>query len=89
MGAPGWLSWLSIPLQLSPGHELTVLSDLNDLIVRGFSGHDLIVREFEAHVGLCADSLGPGAWFGSCVSLPLSLPLAHLHSVSVSLKNKH
>ena len=24
------------------------------------SGHDLTVHEFEPHVGLCADSAGPG-----------------------------
>ena len=36
------------------------------------SGHDLVVREFEPHLGLCADSAEP-AW--DPVSLPLSAPL--------------
>ena len=35
--------------------------------------HDLTVREFEPHLGLCADSSEPGARFGFCVSLSLSL----------------
>ena len=30
------------------------------------SGHDLTVRGFEPHVGLCADSSEPGACFGFC-----------------------
>ena len=41
------------------------------------SGHDLKAHELEPHVGLCADSLEPGACFGSvCVSLSLSLSLS-------------
>ena len=52
------------------------------------SGHDLTVPEFEPHVGLCADSLEAGAYFGFCVSLSLS-PLPHFHSVCLSLTNKH
>ena len=35
------------------------------------SGHDLTVGEFEPHVGLCADSSEPGAWFRFCVSIAL------------------
>ena len=35
------------------------------------SGHDLAVCGFEPHVGLCADSLEPGACFRFCVSLSL------------------
>ena len=35
------------------------------------SGHDLTVREFKPHVGLCADGSEPGACFGFCVSLSL------------------
>ena len=35
------------------------------------SGHDLAAREFEPHVGLCADSSEPGACFRFCVSLSL------------------
>ena len=46
------------------------LSQLN-VWLRLCSGHDLAVHEFEPHVGLCADSLEPGACFGFCVSLSL------------------
>ena len=35
------------------------------------SGHDLTVRGFEPHVGLCADSSERGACFRFCVSLSL------------------
>ena len=49
------------------------------------SGHDFTVREFQPHVGLCADSSEPRAYFGFCVC-PFSLTLR----VSLSLKiNKH
>ena len=44
---------------------------LSQLSVQLGSGHDLMVREFEPHVGLCADSLEPGACFGLCVSFSL------------------
>ena len=47
------------------------------------SGHDLAVREFEPHVGLCADSSEPGACFRFCVSLSLTLPV---HALSLSQK---
>ena len=40
--------------------------------------------EFKPRVGLCADSLEPGACFGFCVSLSLCPSPAH----SPSLKNK-
>ena len=50
------------------------------------SGHDLAVHGFEPRVGLCADSSEPGACFGFCVSLSLTLP--HSCSVSLCLKNK-
>ena len=50
------------------------------------SGHNLMVCEFEPHVGLWADSSEPGACFGFCVSLSLTLPRSC--SVSLSLKNK-
>ena len=33
------------------------------------SGHDLMVHQFEPHVGLCADNSQPAACFGFCVSL--------------------
>ena len=48
------------------------------------SGHDLVLRGFEPRVGLCADSSEPGACFGFCVSLSLTLP----HSCSVSKISK-
>ena len=48
------------------------------------SGHDLTVREFKPHVGLCADSSESGACFG--IHDSLSLPL-HTHALSLS-KNK-
>ena len=51
------------------------------------SGHDLTVREFEPHVGLCADSSEPGACFRFCVSL--SLCPSPAHALSLTLKNKH
>ena len=50
------------------------------------SGHDLVFREFEPHVRLCADSSEPGACFRFCVSLSLTLPRSC--SVSLCLKNK-
>ena len=49
-------------------------------------GHDLAVRGFEPHVGLCADSMEPGTCFRFCVSL--SLCSSPAHAVSLSLKNK-
>ena len=56
------------------------------------SGHDLVAREFEPHVGFCADSSEPGARFGF-LSPSLSAPPPHSHSVSPSLSpskiNKH
>ena len=48
--------------------------------------HDLAVRGFEPHVGLCADGSEPGACFGFCVSPSLSPSPAH--ALSLSLKNK-
>ena len=50
------------------------------------SGHDLLVCEFESHVGLCAASSEPGGCFRFCVSLSLSVPPPH--SCSVSHKHK-
>ena len=43
--------------------------------------HDVTVPEFESRVSLCADSSEP-AW--DSLSLPLSLPLLHLLSLSLS-----
>ena len=55
------------------------LAQLVEHLTLGFSsGHDLTVREFEPHVGLCVESVEP-AW--DSFSPPLSAP----HSVSVSL----
>ena len=51
------------------------------------SGRDLVVCEFEAHVGLCADSSEPGVCFRFCVS-PLSAPPMLMLCLSLSLNNK-
>ena len=55
------------------------------------SGRDLAVREFEPHVGLCADSSGPGACLGFRVSHSLcpSLGCVCACSLSLSLRNKN
>ena len=45
------------------------------------SGHDLVVREFEPCVGLCADSSEPGACFGFSLSLSLSLSQKSLNKL--------
>ena len=50
------------------------------------SGHDLMVREFEPRIGLCADSSEPGACFGFCVSLSLCPSPALSLSLSLSQK---
>ena len=51
----------------------------------GFSSdHDLTVSEFKPHIGLCADS-AETAWD---FSLPVSLPLPDLLSLSLCLSNK-
>ena len=47
------------------------------------SGHDLAVRGFKPHVGLCADGAEP-AWY----SLYPSLPLPRSQSLSLSLSQK-
>ena len=50
----------------------------------GFSsGRDLTDREFEPHVGLCADNLEPGGCFRFCVSLSLcSSPTCALSKIN-------
>ena len=48
--------------------------------------HNLMVHEFEPHIGLCADSSDPGACFGFCVSLSLCLSLHHSLSLCLSQK---
>ena len=52
------------------------------------SGHDLLVHEFEPRVGLCADSLEPGACFRFCVSLSLCISPTRTLSLSLKKKNK-
>ena len=52
------------------------------------SGHDLTVRGFKPGIGLCADSLEPGACFGFCVSFSLCSSPAHALSPSLSKINK-
>ena len=47
------------------------------------SGHDLVVSEFKALIGLCAGSAEP-AW--DILSLPLSLSLPLLCALFLSLK---
>ena len=78
-----WEIWTKIPhsfkinlLQGCLGGSVGWVSDLG-------SGHDLAVCEFKPCVGLCADSLDPGACFWFCVS-PLGPP-PHSRSVSLSL----
>ena len=46
------------------------------------SGHDLMVPEFEPHIRLCADSVGP-AW--DSVSPSLSFPSLLVHPLSKNL----
>ena len=46
------------------------------------------VRGVEPCVGLCADSSGPGACFGFCVSLSLCPSPSHTLSLSLSKVNK-
>ena len=55
------------------------------------SGHDLIVLEFESHIGLCADGSEPRACFGFCVFLSVSAPRHLVCSLSLSQKeiNEH
>ena len=48
------------------------------------SGHDLTVRGFEPHIGLCADSSEPGACFWFSVSFSLSAPPPFVHMLSLS-----
>ena len=53
------------------------------------TGHDLMVREFEARVRLCADSSEPGACFGFCVSLFLCpFPACALSLFLSNINNK-
>ena len=52
-------------------------------------GHDLTLRGFEPHGGLCADSSEPGGCFEFCFSLSLPLPYSHSVSLCLSKINKH
>ena len=45
------------------------------------SGHDLMVREFDPRIGLCADGSEPGACLRFCVSLSLCPSPAHALSL--------
>ena len=47
------------------------------------------VPEFKPFIGLCADGLEPGAYFGFCVSLSLWPSPAHTLSLFLSKINKH
>ena len=68
-----------VPYQGQLGGSVSEASDFG-------SGHDLVVCGFKPHVRLCADGSEPGAYFGFCVSLSLTLPRSC--SVSLCLKNK-
>ena len=50
------------------------------------SGHDLTIREVEPRLGLCANTVLTAGNLLGVLSLPLSLPLPCLHTVSLSLK---
>ena len=50
-------------------------------------GHDLVVRGFEPHIRLWADSSEPGACFTFCVSLSLSVPPPLVLCLSLSKIN--
>ena len=52
------------------------------------SGHDLVVPEFQPHLGLCAHSSEPGACFTFCVSFSLCPSPLHALSLFVSKINK-
>ena len=52
------------------------------------SGHALTVHWVQPRIGLCADSLEPGACFRFCVSLSLCPSPIHALSVSVPKINK-
>lgn len=49
------------------------------------SGHDLIVCEFEPHIGLCADSCGACLGLSITLSAPPQLTLYLAHSLTHSL----
>ena len=68
-------------------HTHTILGCLGGSVgkVSNFgSGHDLMVREFQPCVGLCADSSEPGACFGFCVFLFLCPSPAHALSLKMN-----
>ena len=49
------------------------------------SCHDLMIREFKPHIGLCVDSVDPGCGSNS-LSLSLSAPPTCVLSLSLSLQ---
>ena len=61
-----------------------MLQSVKPLTLDLSSGHNLMVREIEPHVGLCTEA---GSLFG-ILSLPLSLPLPCSSVLSLSLKIK-
>ena len=66
----------------APGRQgAWVAQSLKHLTLGFSSGHDLMVHEFEPHIGFCADSVEP-AWD----SLSPSLCPSPTCTVSVSLK---
>ena len=85
-------SWMSGPRDLpvygdridNLGHKKGALGRLGSSVGSASdfgSGHDLTVRGFEPHVGLCADSSEPGAASDS-VSFSVSPPLTLCLSLS-------
>ena len=74
------IPYFSCPLKCTVGGVPGWRSQLS---VRLQPGHDLVVREFEPHVGLWADGSEPGACFQFCVSLSLCPSPVHALSLSV------
>ena len=76
---------------LSPKYQLVPNQDKGAWVAQSVkhpsldlsSGHDLMVREFEPRIRLCADSAEP-AW--DSLTPSLSAPSPHALSLSVSLK---
>ena len=89
-GVGNW--WLGVSFSFKPSKKGSMLGCLGGSVGKASdfgSGHDLAVREFEPHVGLCADSSEPGACFGFCISLSLCSSPVHALALSLSKTNKH